>query len=95
MATVVNKFQEVSHSGHVYELGDTYPAEGFEEDPERVAFLSKPHPTYKRIFLYEEPTTNEQAPEEQKQAIDGVPDTLERPKASRKKTASKEPKDGE
>lgn len=54
MPTVVNPFKEVQHDGHEYALGDTYPAEGFEANAERVGFLSQPHPKYKKVYLYEE-----------------------------------------
>lgn len=50
-ATVVTEFKELHHEGHIYKVGDTYPAEGFEADKERVAFLSEKHPKYGAIYL--------------------------------------------
>ncbi|MER2107454.1 MAG: hypothetical protein ABS949_10995 [Solibacillus sp.] len=50
-ATVVNKFAEKEHSGHVYSAGDIYPAAGFEATFERVSFLAQVHPSYKKIYL--------------------------------------------
>lgn len=50
-AKVVNRFKESEHEGHVYEPGDTYPAEGFEANSERIAFLAQVHPKYKKIYL--------------------------------------------
>lgn len=50
-ATVVNRFAEKDHNGHVYNAGEVYPAEGFEATEERVSFLTKVHPSYKKIYL--------------------------------------------
>lgn len=50
-AKVVNQFQAGEHDNHIYQPGDTYPAEGYEADAERVAFLSELHPRFKKIFL--------------------------------------------
>ncbi|MCY9770494.1 hypothetical protein M5X06_27310, partial [Paenibacillus alvei] len=50
-AKVVNRFKAEEHDGHVYQPGDIYPAEGFEANAERVAFLSKVHPKYGVMFL--------------------------------------------
>ncbi|MCY9764702.1 hypothetical protein M5X06_27390 [Paenibacillus alvei] len=50
-AKVVNRFKALEHDEHIYEPGDTYPAEGYEADKERVTFLSEVHPKYKTIFL--------------------------------------------
>ena len=50
-AKVVNKFQEVEHNDHIYEVGEPYPAEGYEATEERVEFLSNVHPQYKNIYL--------------------------------------------
>lgn len=50
-ALVVNEFAEKEHSGHIYRAGETYPAEGFEATEERVSFLAKVHPKYKKIYL--------------------------------------------
>lgn len=50
-AKVVNVFKETEHDGHIYSVGDVYPAEGYEADSKRVEFLSQVHPKYKKIFL--------------------------------------------
>lgn len=50
-ARVVNPFQAVEHNNHFYKAGDTYPAQGFQAEKERVQFLSKVHPKYKKIYL--------------------------------------------
>jgi hypothetical protein len=48
---VINSFKETNHKDHIYKVGDTYPAEGFSADEERVSFLSKKHPSYRIAFL--------------------------------------------
>lgn len=50
-AQVVNRFKATEHEGLVYVPGDIYPAEGFEADAERVAFLASVHPKYGKIYL--------------------------------------------
>ncbi|MGE7091678.1 hypothetical protein ACQKII_09545 [Lysinibacillus sp. NPDC048646] len=52
-AKVVNPFKELQHKGHMYNAGDTYPAEGFEATEERVYFLTGVHPKYEKIYLAE------------------------------------------
>lgn len=52
-AKVVNPFKALEHKGHIYKAGDTYPAEGFSADEERVYFLTGVHPKYKKIYLAE------------------------------------------
>ncbi|MCY9544439.1 hypothetical protein M5X00_30925 [Paenibacillus alvei] len=51
IAKVVNRFKAEEHGGHVYQPGDVYPAEGFEANAERVAYLSEVHPNYGVMFL--------------------------------------------
>jgi hypothetical protein len=51
MAKVIRQFRDTFHNNHIYNEGDTYPAKGFEADPDRVSFLSKRHPTYGVAFL--------------------------------------------
>jgi hypothetical protein len=51
LAKVIRQFREQSHDDHIYNEGDTYPAEGFKADPERVSFLSERHPNYGVAFL--------------------------------------------
>ncbi|MGN4124884.1 hypothetical protein ACMGD3_07685 [Lysinibacillus sphaericus] len=52
-AKVVNPFKELQHNGHMYNAGDTYPAEGFEATGDRVFFLTGVHPKYEKIYLAE------------------------------------------
>jgi hypothetical protein len=68
MAKVIRQFREISHNDHIYNEGDTYPAEGFESDAERVSFLSEKHPTYGVAFLSgkEEKELNEVKVEQEK-----------------------------
>jgi hypothetical protein len=51
MPKVIRRFRDTFHNDHIYEEGETYPAEGFEADAERVSFLSKRHPKYGVAFL--------------------------------------------
>lgn len=50
-AKVVNEFRESGHDDRVYQPGDTYPAEGYESNNERIYFLSEIHPKLKKIYL--------------------------------------------
>jgi len=52
-AKVVNEFCESDHDGRVYQPGETYPAEGYESNDERIYFLSDVHPKYNKIYLAE------------------------------------------
>lgn len=51
MAKVIRQFRDTFHNDHLYNEGDTYPAEGFESSQERVSFLSKRHPIHGVAFL--------------------------------------------
>jgi hypothetical protein len=51
MPKVIRRFRDTEHNDHIYEEGDTYPADGFEADADRVSFLSQRHPTYGVAFL--------------------------------------------
>ena len=65
---VINRFQEKNHDGHVYEIGDTYPAEGKKLVKTRADSLMKVHKDYGIAFLeaVEEPkkATVKQTPKE-------------------------------
>ncbi len=51
---VIKQFREMNHKNHVYNVGDAYPAEGYEVNEERVALLSNPHPKLNgAVFLSE------------------------------------------
>ncbi|MFJ8100238.1 hypothetical protein [Lysinibacillus sp. NPDC096212] len=69
-AKVVNPFKALEHNGRLYKAGDTYPAEGFTANEERVYFLTGVHPEYKKIYLAEV-TINEQ--EEHKEQVSEFP----------------------
>lgn len=48
---VINEFIEKEHENALYKQGDVYPKKGFEEDPDRVAFLQSSNSKYKKAFL--------------------------------------------
>lgn len=50
-AKVVNQFRDKDHDNRIYQPGDTYPAEGYSADEERVHYLSEIHPEYNKIYL--------------------------------------------
>ncbi|PAF31864.1 hypothetical protein [Paenibacillus sp. 7516] len=50
-AKVVNQFRDKDHDNRIYQPGDTYPAEGYSADEERVRYLSEIHPEYNKIYL--------------------------------------------
>lgn len=50
---VVNRFKELKHNGHVYEVGDIYPAEGKKLLKSRAEELTKLHSDYGLVFLEE------------------------------------------
>ncbi|MEY9975299.1 hypothetical protein [Lysinibacillus sp. RC79] len=64
-AKVVNPFKALEHDGHMYKAGNTYPAEGFTADEERVYFLTGVHPKYKKIYLAEVMIAKQEEPREQ------------------------------
>ena len=50
---VVNKFKELKHDGHIYEVGDTYPKEGSKATKGRLEELSTTKNKYKKIYIEE------------------------------------------
>lgn len=68
MYKVINRFEEKNHDGHVYEVGDPYPANGKKLVKTRAEFLMKVHAKYKVAFLeaIEEPkkAPTKQAPKQ-------------------------------
>ncbi|MEK4173365.1 hypothetical protein MHI22_18150 [Lysinibacillus sp. FSL L8-0312] len=48
---VINRFQENNHTGHVYEVGDTYPADGKKLVKARAEALTEVHKEYGVAFL--------------------------------------------
>ncbi|MFD2446387.1 hypothetical protein ACFSO7_20710 [Bacillus sp. CGMCC 1.16607] len=53
MYKVINTFRENQHGGHIYNVGDEYPAKGQKLVKSRAEFLTKPHITYGVAFLEE------------------------------------------
>lgn len=51
MFKVINRFKD--KDGHIYEVGDTYPAKGKKLVNTRAEFLTKVHPIYGVVFLEE------------------------------------------
>jgi hypothetical protein len=83
MAKVIRQFREISHNDHIYNEGDSYPAEGFEADAERVSFLSEKHPSYGFAFLFKE---------EERSKVDDVLSTEEEPSKTDDVPKKKSPK---
>ncbi|QDP99427.1 termination factor Rho [Lysinibacillus fusiformis] len=50
---VVQRFKEVKHDGHIYEMGDYYPVEGKRATKARITELSTTENKYKQIFIAE------------------------------------------
>ncbi|SCY99023.1 MULTISPECIES: hypothetical protein [unclassified Lysinibacillus] len=48
---VISRFQENNHAGHVYEVGDTYPANGKKLVKTRAETLTEIHREYGVAFL--------------------------------------------
>jgi len=48
---VINRFQENNHDGHIYEIGDTYPADGKKLVKTRADSLTEVHKEYGIAFL--------------------------------------------
>ncbi|OZS77456.1 hypothetical protein CF394_11280 [Tetzosporium hominis] len=50
--SVVRQFEEQAHKGHVYEVGDDYPAKGFKATKARIEQLSDPSKNkYQKVYL--------------------------------------------
>ncbi|MFJ5768143.1 termination factor Rho [Lysinibacillus sp. NPDC093210] len=50
---VVQRFKEVKHDGHIYEVGEQYPVEGKRATRARITELSTAENKYKQIFITE------------------------------------------
>jgi hypothetical protein len=48
---VINSFIEKEHKGITYNVGETYPKEEFQAEPERVTFLQSDDNEYGMAFL--------------------------------------------
>lgn len=68
MYKVINRFKEKNHDGHIYEIGDNYPADGKKLVKSRAEALTEFHREYGVAFLkvVEEPkkATTKQAPKQ-------------------------------
>lgn len=51
MYKVINRFKEKNHDDHIYEVGDTYPADGKKLIKTRAETLTKVHDEYNVAFL--------------------------------------------
>lgn len=63
--TVVSRFKETRHDGHIYEVDDVYPADGKKATKARLEELSTTKNKYKKVFIEEvlkeeEPSNNEE-----------------------------------
>jgi len=48
---VINRFKENNHDGHIYEIGDNYPANGKKLVKARAEALTEVHEEYGVAFL--------------------------------------------
>lgn len=53
MYKVVRKFKELKHEGHIYNVDDTYPAEGYKPSKARLEELSGTKNKYGKVFIEE------------------------------------------
>lgn len=77
MFKVVRRFKDLKHGGHIYEVGDVYPKEGFKATKKRLEELSTGKNNYKQVYIEEvneeidvedtEDVTNEIAEEDEKE----------------------------
>ena len=51
MYKVINRFKEKNHDGHMYEVGDNYPANGKKLVKARAEALTEVHKEYGVAFL--------------------------------------------
>lgn len=51
MYRVVRRFKDLKHKGHVYEVGDVYPAEGFKAPKKRIEELSTTNNKYGKVYI--------------------------------------------
>lgn len=51
MYKVINRFKEKNHDGHIYEVGDNYPANGKKLVKARAETLTEVHEEYGAAFL--------------------------------------------
>ncbi|MCP1124567.1 termination factor Rho [Bacillus sp. 3103sda1] len=50
---VVSRFKETKHAGHIYEVGDMYPADGKKASKARLEELSTTKNKYQQVFIEE------------------------------------------
>lgn len=51
MYKVVRRFKEIEHDGHIYEVDDNYPEEGYKTSKQRIVELSTTKNKCKQIFI--------------------------------------------
>lgn len=55
---VINRFRDTD--GHIYEVGDSYPAEGKKATKKRIETLSTTKNKYKKIYIKKVDDTNDE-----------------------------------
>jgi hypothetical protein len=65
---VVRRFKELKHDGHIYNIGDIYPKEGYKATKARLEELSTTKNKYGQIYI-----------EEVKEAPDDIEEVKEAP----------------
>jgi hypothetical protein len=50
---VTNRFKDKENENIIYEVGETYPKDGYKPTKKRISELSKEHPKYKCVFIEE------------------------------------------
>ncbi|MGG3841825.1 termination factor Rho [Anoxybacillus kestanbolensis] len=50
---VVRRFKELKHDGHIYNVGDSYPKEGYKATKARLEELSTTKNKYSQIYIEE------------------------------------------
>jgi hypothetical protein len=68
---VVRRFRELKHDGHIYNVGDIYPKEGYKATKSRLEELSTTKNKYGQIYIEEvEETEKVEKDEEVEEAPD-------------------------
>ncbi|NEY20505.1 hypothetical protein G4D61_11115 [Bacillus ginsengihumi] len=86
---VLNDFIEKEHNNTLYKEGEEYPKQGFEADPDRVAYLQKKRNKYKIAFLGEEVKPAETTVAEDPKQDVQTAQTVDAPKTETADTAAK------
>ncbi len=51
MYRVVRRFKDTKHDGHIYQVGDVYPAEGYKATKKRLEELATTKNKYGKVFI--------------------------------------------